>query len=130
MVDILSIPLNDIYTWDMICEGKVKGCFQIESYLGKKWCRKIKPRSIEELSDVIALIRPGCLASSSNGKSMTDIYCDTKNSYMEIKSLHPLLDDLLNKTHGIIVYQEQSMKIAEIIAGFTLKLLVRKKPTS
>ena len=121
MVDILSIPLNDIYTWDMICEGKVKGCFQIESYLGKKWCRKIKPRSIEELSDVIALIRPGCLASSSNGKSMTDIYCDTKNGSMEIKSLHPLLDDLLNKTHGIIVYQEQSMKIAEIIAGFTLE---------
>ena len=56
---IESCNIDDYRVWDMICEGLVKGCFQIESFLGKKACKKIKPRSIPELSDVIALIRPG-----------------------------------------------------------------------
>jgi DNA polymerase-3 subunit alpha len=118
---IESCNIDDYRVWDMICEGSVKGCFQIESFLGKKWCKKIKPRSIAELSDVIALIRPGCLASSSGGKSMTDIYCDRKHKLEEVTSLHPLIDDVLAPTYGVIVYQEQAMKIAEKMANFTLE---------
>lgn len=122
MIDITKIPFDDKETWDMIGEGRVKGCFQIESFLGKTWCIKLKPRNIGELSDLIALIRPGTLAStSSNGKSMTQVYCDRKHNLEAIASLHSSIDDVLKETFGVIVYQEQSMKIAEKMAGFDLK---------
>lgn len=66
MLDITKIPFDDKETWDMIGEGRVKGCFQIESFLGKTWCIKLKPRNIGELSDLIALIRPGCVSGDSS----------------------------------------------------------------
>lgn len=121
MLDIDSIPLDDQKTWDMICDGNVKGCFQIESHLGKVWCKKVQPRSIEELAAVIAIIRPGCLKSFEDGKSMTQHFADRKNGEEEIPSLHPLIDHILEKTFGVIVFQEQSMEIAKTMAGFTLE---------
>jgi DNA polymerase-3 subunit alpha len=120
-LNIQTCNLNDPDVWDMICDGQVKGCFQIESYLGKSWVKKIKPRTISELSDVIALIRPGCLASSAGGKSMTQIYCDRKHGLEKPTSFHESIDHILQKTYGVIVYQEQSMKIAEVMAKFTLE---------
>lgn len=113
-LDIINCNYNDPYVWDMIGDGRVKGCFQIESFLGKDWCKKLKPRNINELADLISLIRPGCL-------SMAQIYCDRRSKKAEIVSLHPLIDDILKDTFGIIVYQEQSMMIAQKLAGFTLE---------
>lgn len=119
--DIDDIDLNDLGVWDMICEGDVKGCFQIESRLGRTWCKEMRPRSIVELSDVVAAIRPGSLKSKLDGKSMTKHYADRKNGKEEIPSLYPSIDSLLSQTYGVILYQEQSMKIAEIMAGFDPK---------
>ena len=72
MFDIGNIPFDDADVWRMICEGRTKGCFQIESHLGKTWCKKIKPTNIEELADVISLIRPGCV--SADTRILLDIF--------------------------------------------------------
>lgn len=120
-MDIRTCDQNDYRVWDLIGSGKTKGCFQIESYLGKSWCQKLKPRNIDELADLISLIRPGSLKAFVKGKSMTQHYADRKNGVDEIPSVHSLVDELLKETYGVIVYQEQAMKIAEKMAGFNLR---------
>jgi DNA polymerase-3 subunit alpha len=106
-------------TWDLIGEGKTKGVFQLESNLGSNWAKKVKPRNIDELSDLISIIRPGTLEAMLEGKSMTQHYVDRKWKIDEVKYIHPALEPLLANTYGIIVYQEQAMKIATALAGFT-----------
>lgn len=106
-------------TWDLISSGRTKGVFQLESRLGSSWAKRAKPQSIEELADLISIIRPGTLEAVLDGKSMTKHYTDRKAKYDETTYLHPSLEPILNKTYGIIVYQEQAMRIATDIAGFT-----------
>lgn len=118
MLDITKVPLDDTKVWDMIQEGKVKGCFQIESPLGRHWCKKVKPRSIKELSDLVSIVRPGVLKFIYDGKSMTQHYADRKHGLEPATPLHPALNDLLKDTHQIIVYQEQILSIVRKIAGF------------
>jgi DNA polymerase III alpha subunit len=108
-------------TWDLFRDGKTKGIFQLESNLGRSWSKKLRPRNIEELSALIALIRPGCLKAVSNGKSMTQRYVDRKKGVEEIDYLDESLRDILEPTYGVLVYQEQSMRIAQKIAGFDLQ---------
>jgi len=110
---------EDGATWDLIAEGKTKGVFQLESNLGSNWAKKVKPRNIDELSDLISIIRPGTLEAMLEGKSMTQHYVDRKWKIDEVKYIHPALEPLLANTYGIIVYQEQAMKIATALAGFT-----------
>lgn len=132
-VDILSkvmkvskdknLNINDFFdasVWeDILCEGDTQGVFQLESQLGKSWAKRVKPKSIEELSDLIAIIRPGCLESYIDGKSLTWHYVNRKNKVDPVTYLHPALEPVLKNTYGILVYQEQSMMIARDIAGFT-----------
>ena len=134
-VDILSkvmkvsknrnLDIYDIYdksVWEHIfCNGDTKGVFQLESQLGRGWAKKLKPRNIEELSALIALIRPGCLEAFYDGKSMTRHYVDRKNGVDPVKYFHPSLEPILKDTYGVLVYQEQSMMIAREIAGFSLQ---------
>ena len=108
-------------TWDLICEGRTKGVFQLESNLGKSWAKRVKPRNIEELAALISLIRPGCLKAITDGKSMTQHYVDRKSGKDEIVYLHESLEPILENPQGVLVYQEQSMRIAQTIAGFDLK---------
>lgn len=118
MIDMENIPLDDQKTWDMICDGRVKGCFQIESNLGRTWCKKVKPRSIQELSDVIALIRPGCVSGDTlihvkntyvrNTKyaqkiQMRDVF-KNKDKYKEILSYNENGGSLVNNKVADIVY--------------------------
>ena len=77
--DPLSIDFNDEKTWDLICSGKTKGVFQLESNLGKSWAKRVKPRDIEELAALISIIRPGTLKAIQDGKSMTQRFVDRKN---------------------------------------------------
>lgn len=121
MFNIEEIPLDDKDTWDMICEGRVKGCFQIESQLGKTWCKEVKPRNILELSDVISIVRPGVLKFVYDGKSMAKHYADRKSKVDEATPLHPILGNLLSDTYQVLLYQEQIMKIASVVAGFNEK---------
>ena len=112
---------NDDKTWDLICEGYTKGVFQLESQLGRSWAKRVRPRNIEELAALISLIRPGCLKAFTEGKSMTQHYVDRKAGIDEVKYLHDSLEPILKETFGVLVYQEQSMKIAQQLAGFDLK---------
>ena len=112
---------NDTSVWDLICDGQTKGVFQLESQLGRSWAKRVQPRSIEELAALISLIRPGCLKAFTEGKSMTQHYVDRKAGIDEVKYLHESLEPILKETYGVLVYQEQSMKIAQQLADFDLK---------
>lgn len=116
-----DLDYNDKKTWQLFAEGKTKGIFQLESNLGKSWAKKLAPTNIEELSALIAIIRPGTLKAYVDGKSMTQHYVDRKHGREEVTYLHPALEDILKTTYGVLVYQEQSMRIAEKIAGFNLQ---------
>jgi hypothetical protein len=115
---------DDSKVWDLICEGDTKGIFQLESNLGRYWAKETKPRNIKELAALISLIRPGTLlARDANGKSMTQVYADRKNGKPNspVEYLHDSLEPILKETYGVLVYQEQSMMIAQKLAGFDLK---------
>jgi DNA polymerase-3 subunit alpha len=115
------VDYNCPKTWELFKEGKTKGVFQLESNLGRSWSKKVSPCNMEELSALIALIRPGCLKAISNGKSMTQHYVDRKHGIDEVEYLHESLESILGNTYGVLVYQEQSMMIAQQIAGFNLQ---------
>lgn len=117
-----NIPFNDDKTHKLMSEGKTLGCFQIDSDLGRTWCAKIKPNDIDELAAIISLIRPGSLKAYSGDppKSMTQRYCDRKNNGEVVEYLHMALEPIFKDTQGILCYQEQSMKLASDIAGFSL----------
>ena len=117
----VEVDYDCVDTWRLFHEGKTKGVFQLESNLGKSWSKKLKPSNLEELSALIALIRPGCLKAISDGKSMTQRYIDRKRGVEEVTYLDPALEDILKPTYGVLVYQEQSMRIAQKIAGFNLQ---------
>lgn len=108
-------------TWKMLCDGDTKGIFQVESKLGKKWCMRIKPDDVQSLSDLIALVRPGCLKAMIGNKSMTDHYADRRNHLEEIEYIHESIKDILAPTLQIIVYQEQILQISKLVGNFDLK---------
>lgn len=117
----MSNEYSDKETWQLFAEGKTKGVFQLESNLGKSWSKKLAPNNIEELSALIAIIRPGCLKAFVDGKSMTQHFIDRKHGREEVTYLHESLEEILAQTYGVLVYQEQSMRIAQKIAGFNLE---------
>jgi len=117
----MTMEYNDKKTWQLFADGKTKGVFQLESNLGKSWSKKLAPSNIEELSALIAIIRPGCLKAYVDGKSMTQHFIDRKHGREEVTYLHEALEEILAPTYGVLVYQEQSMRIAQKIAGFDLQ---------
>ena len=132
---IESINLECQRTWDLISDGNTKGCFQLESRLGRTIAKKLKPENIEQLSALIAILRPGTLEAIRNGKSVTNHYIDKKNGEESLDYFHPALEPILKTTYGEMIYQEQAMEIAKIIAGFDLqeadmlrKAIGKKKP--
>lgn len=129
------VPLNCPETWKILCDGDTKGIFQLESHLGKSLSRQAMPKSIEELSDVISIMRPGTLEAIVDGKSLTAHYIDRKHGREETTYYHPCLEPILKGTYGILVYQEQAMQIANRVANFNLleadnlrKAIGKKKP--
>jgi len=119
--DVTNIDYEDKKTWDLICAGRTKGVFQLESNLGKSWAKRLKPKNIGELAALVALLRPGCLKAIVDGKSMTQHYVDRKHGKEQVTYLHDSLEPILESTQGVLVYQEQSMEIAQVIAGFNLQ---------
>jgi DNA polymerase-3 subunit alpha len=119
--DITKINLECSATWDLISSGNTKGCFQLESRLGRSMAKKLKPVSIEQLSALISIMRPGCLEAIRDGKTVSNHYIDKKNGLESVDYFHPALEPILNNTFGEMVYQEQAMQIAKDLAGFDLK---------
>jgi DNA polymerase-3 subunit alpha len=132
---IEDINLECSKTWELISDGNTKGCFQLESRLGRSIAKKLKPENVEQLSALISILRPGCLEAIRDGKSVTNHYIDKKNGKESIDYYHPALEPILKTTYGEMVYQEQAMEIAKVIAGFNLqeadmlrKAIGKKKP--
>lgn len=119
--DITKINLDCSETWKLISSGNTKGCFQLESRLGRSMAKKLKPSNIEELSALISIMRPGCLEAFRDGKSVSNHYIDKKNGNESIDYFHPSLEPILKNTFGEMVYQEQAMQIAKELAGFNLQ---------
>lgn len=136
-VNIYKIKMNCAATWALFGSGLTKGVFQLESYLGKTWSKKVQPMDLEDVAALVALLRPGCLKAMSGDppKSMTQRYADRKARLEDIAYYHPDLEPILRTTFGVLVYQEQAMKIAVAIAGFNeqeadvlRKAIGKKKP--
>ncbi|MBI3854568.1 MAG: DNA polymerase III subunit alpha, partial [Planctomycetes bacterium] len=115
-VDLAKIPLDDKDTYAMLGRGTVKGVFQLETSRGmRELVQKMKPDRIDDLIATIALFRPGPLQSG-----MVESYIRCKHKLEPIKSLHPSIDPILAETNGVILYQEQVMRIANVMAGFSM----------
>ena len=117
--DVSKLDLDDAATWDLIGSGNTKGCFQLESRLGRTMAKKLKPENIEQLSALIAILRPGSLEAMRDGKSVSNHYIDKKNGNESVDFFHESLIPILNTTYGEMIYQEQAIRIAKEIAGFT-----------
>ena len=114
-LDIDHIPLDDPKTFQLIQEGKTSGVFQLESDGLKDVLRKLKPDKFEDIIAVNALYRPGPL-----GSGMVDDYILRRHGKQTIDYFFNELKDVLEETYGVIVYQEQVMKIAAVIGGYSL----------
>jgi DNA polymerase III subunit alpha len=114
-VDIDMIPLDDKKTYELLSRGETKGVFQLESAGMRDILQKLKPLKFEDIIAVNALYRPGPLQSG-----LVDNYIRCKHHPGEITYLHPALESLLKETNGIILYQEQVMRIANKLGGFPL----------
>ncbi|MCX7965633.1 MAG: DNA polymerase III subunit alpha [Syntrophorhabdaceae bacterium] len=115
-VDIDKIPLDDKKTYELLSSGDTSGVFQLESRGMKDLLVKLKPSKFEDIMPLIALYRPGPLKSG-----MVEEFIRRKNNPSLIKYELPYLEDILKETYGVIIYQEQIMKIAEVLAGFSIK---------
>ena len=114
-VDIDDIPLNDEPTYRLCGEGKTTGVFQLESSGMKELLRRLKPEVFEDIVALVALYRPGPL-----GSNMIDDFINGKQGRVKINYFLPQLEPILKETYGVILYQEQVMKIAQILADYTL----------
>ncbi|MDH3424401.1 MAG: DNA polymerase III subunit alpha, partial [Gemmatimonadota bacterium] len=113
--DIDQLPLDDQAVYRMLARGGTAGVFQFESSLANDKLRAMKCDRFDDLVATNALIRPGPLDSG-----MTDVYINRKLGKEPVTYPHPSLESILEPTYGVIVYQEQVMRIASELAGFTL----------
>jgi DNA polymerase-3 subunit alpha len=111
--DIGTIPLDDKKSYDLYASAKTVAVFQVESSGMMDALRRMKPNCIEDIVALVALYRPGPMENIPT-------YCEVKNGLKDIESVHPSIDHILAETQGIIVYQEQVMQIAQVMAGYSL----------
>lgn len=111
--DIRSIPNDDANTFEMLGRGETIGVFQLEGGGMTKWVTQLRPSSIRELAAMIALYRPGPMEHIPR-------FIGTKFGKLKPESLDPRMDSILEETYGVIVYQDQVLRIVQAIAGFSL----------
>ncbi len=112
-IDIENLPENDEKTYQLLREANAIGIFQLESGGMRRYLKELEPTCFEDIEVMIALYRPGPM-------ELIPSYIKRKKKEEEITYLHPKLRPILEKTQGIMVYQEQLMKMAQEIAGFSL----------
>jgi DNA polymerase-3 subunit alpha len=111
-LDVASIPLDDAKTYEMLARGDAIGVFQFESSGMREALRQVKPTEFEDLIALVALYRPGPMA-------YIPVYARRKNGQEEVAYIDPRLQPITGDSYGICIYQEQYMRIAKEIAGFT-----------
>ncbi|PTT13150.1 DNA polymerase III subunit alpha [Caulobacter sp. HMWF025] len=112
-VDLGKLPFDDAKTYELLASGQTVGVFQLESQGMRDTLRKMRCGSIEEITALISLYRPGPMDN-------IDTFVDCKFGRKPVDTLHPSLETVLKETYGVIVYQEQVMQIAQILAGYSL----------
>ena len=113
--DPLAFPLDDAATFATLCRGETKGIFQLESGGIRDLLQRMKPDHFLDIVAVNALYRPGPLEGG-----MVDEYVNVKHGRKRAEFLHPVMKDVLGETHGVMVYQEQVMRILERLGGIEL----------
>jgi DNA polymerase-3 subunit alpha len=112
-IDIDEVPLDDEKTFQLFAKGQTTGIFQFESGPMREYLKKLKPTSLNDLSAMNALYRPGPM-------EFIDEYIDRKFGAKKVEYFHPILEPILKETYGIIVYQEHVIQIASIVGGMSL----------
>ena len=112
-IDIFKIPFDDQKTYELISKGDTVGIFQLESSGMKNLIKKMRPNKFTDIAICIALYRPGPMENIA-------LYLTNRSKGPDINYLHPDLITILAETNGVIIYQEQIMKIAQVMAGFSL----------
>ena len=130
VLDIRMIPLDNPATYKLLCDARTLGVFQLESSGMRDLLKKLKPDCFEDIIALLAMYRPGPLESG-----MVDDYVKRKHGTMKLNFDLPQLESILKETQGVILYQEQVMKIASVLAGFSLgdadllrRAMGKKKP--
>ena len=112
-VDLATLPLDDAPSYQMLAKGDVVGVFQVESQGMRRALVDMRPDRFEDIIALVALYRPGPMANIPT-------YCARKHGDEEPEYLHPMLEPILKETFGVIIYQEQVMQIAQVMAGYSL----------
>lgn len=113
-VNIDTIPLNDQMTFDLLGRGETVGVFQLESEGMQRYLAELKPSEFQDIVAMCALYRPGPLSAG-----MVPQYIQRKHGRQKVVYDHPLMEEILRETYGVTVYQEQIMKLSQVLAGFT-----------
>ncbi len=114
-LDIAAIPLNDVATFGLLKACRTTAVFQLESRGMKDLIKRLQPDRFEDIIALVALFRPGPLQSG-----MVDDFIDRKHGRARVEYPHPDLERILEPTYGVILYQEQVMQIAQVLASYTL----------
>ncbi len=129
-IDITAIPMDDEAAFQLLKRCETTAVFQLESRGMKELIKKLQPDCFEEITALVALFRPGPLQSG-----MVDDFINRKHGRAEVAYPHPELEPILKPTYGVILYQEQVMQIAQVLAGYTLggadllrRAMGKKKP--
>jgi DNA polymerase-3 subunit alpha len=112
-LDLQNIPLDDARTFDLLASGETKGIFQLESAGMRRYIKELKPTNFSDISAMVALYRPGPM-------EQIPTFIKAKQGVAPIRYPHPILEEILKETYGVIVYQEQVIFIAQALAGYSL----------
>src|SRR5579864_5546801 len=112
-LDLANLPLDDGATYQLLARGDTVGVFQLEGAGVRDMLKKLRPDRFEDIIAVVSLYRPGPMENIPR-------YIAVKHGEEQPDYLHPALEGLLKETHGIMIYQEQVMQIAQVLAGYTL----------
>ncbi|MDB5598885.1 MAG: polymerase alpha subunit [Xanthobacteraceae bacterium] len=112
-INLETIPLDDEKTYALLARAEAVGVFQLESQGMRRALLDMRPDRFEDIIALVALYRPGPMANIPT-------YCARKHGYEQPEYLHPKLEPMLRETNGIIIYQEQVMQIAQVLAGYSL----------
>jgi len=112
-IDLINLPLDDAKTYTMLARGDTTGVFQLESSGMRDVLRRLRPNRFEDIIALVALYRPGPMDNIPK-------YVKSKNGEEPVHYLHPMLQPILEDTFGILIYQEQVMQAAQILAGYSL----------
>jgi len=112
-LDLQHIPLDDAKTFELLASGETKGIFQLESTGMRRYIKELQPTNFSDISAMVALYRPGPM-------EQIPTFIKAKHGIAPIHYPHPILEEILEETYGVIVYQEQVIFIAQALAGYSL----------